>query len=78
MKILAVTLSLPWRKEHAVVKLLESADPGLITVAQTRRDGGENIQISCLYFQSLMKMFMRICQNFVKMHEKVFFSLFCC
>lgn len=41
MKILAVTLSLPWRKEHAVVKLLESADPGLITVAQTRRDGGE-------------------------------------
>ncbi len=33
MKILAVTFSLSQRREHAVVKLLKSADPTLITVA---------------------------------------------
>lgn len=33
MKILAVTFSPSQRKEHAVVKLLKSADPRLITVA---------------------------------------------
>lgn len=33
MKILAVTFPLTQRTEHAVVKLLKSADPRLITVA---------------------------------------------
>lgn len=33
MKILAVTFPLSERNEHAVVKLLKSVDPRLITVA---------------------------------------------
>lgn len=32
----------------------------------------KKIQISCLYFHSLMKMFMRTWQDFVKMRDKVF------